>query len=72
VLICINCLRSIPYVKAWPEKYKDHGLIVIGVHTPEFAFERKVSNLQAAVSDLKDRLSDRRPQRLCHLASLRQ
>ena len=50
---CINCLRSIPYVKAWAEKYKDHGLVVIGVHTPEFAFERKVSNVQAAVSDLK-------------------
>ncbi len=50
---CINCLRSIPYLKAWAEKYKDHGLVVIGVHTPEFAFERKVSNVQAAVSDLK-------------------
>jgi cytochrome c biogenesis protein CcdA/thiol-disulfide isomerase/thioredoxin len=50
---CINCLRSIPYIKAWAEKYKDHGLVVIGVHTPEFAFERKVSNVQAAVSDLK-------------------
>jgi cytochrome c biogenesis protein CcdA/thiol-disulfide isomerase/thioredoxin len=50
---CINCLRSIPYIKAWAEKYKDHGLVVIGVHTPEFAFERKVSNVQAAVTDLK-------------------
>jgi cytochrome c biogenesis protein CcdA/thiol-disulfide isomerase/thioredoxin len=50
---CINCLRSIPYVKAWAEKYKDHGLVVIGVHTPEFAFERNVGNVRAAVSDLK-------------------
>jgi cytochrome c biogenesis protein CcdA/thiol-disulfide isomerase/thioredoxin len=50
---CINCLRSIPYVKAWAEKYKDHGLIVIGVHTPEFAFERNINNVRAAVSDLK-------------------
>ncbi len=50
---CINCLRSIPYVRAWAEKYKDHGLVVIGVHTPEFAFERSVSNVRAAVSDLK-------------------
>ena len=50
---CINCLRSIPYVKAWAEKYKDHGLVVIGVHTPEFAFERRLSNVQAAVKDLK-------------------
>jgi cytochrome c biogenesis protein CcdA/thiol-disulfide isomerase/thioredoxin len=50
---CINCLRSIPYVRAWAEKYKDHGLVVIGVHTPEFAFERNVGNVRAAVSDLK-------------------
>jgi thiol-disulfide isomerase/thioredoxin len=50
---CINCLRAIPYVKAWAEKYKDHGLVVIGVHTPEFAFERKVANVRAAVADLK-------------------
>jgi cytochrome c biogenesis protein CcdA/thiol-disulfide isomerase/thioredoxin len=50
---CINCLRAIPYVKAWAEKYKDHGLVVIGVHTPEFAFERNVANVRAAVSDLK-------------------
>ena len=50
---CINCLRSIPYVRAWAEKYKDHGLVVIGVHTPEFAFERNVANVRAAVSALK-------------------
>jgi thiol-disulfide isomerase/thioredoxin len=50
---CINCLRAIPYVRAWAEKYKDHGLVVIGVHTPEFAFERKVDNVRAAVSELK-------------------
>ena len=50
---CINCLRAIPYVKAWAEKYKDHGLVVIGVHTPEFAFERKISNVRAAVAELK-------------------
>jgi cytochrome c biogenesis protein CcdA/thiol-disulfide isomerase/thioredoxin len=50
---CINCLRSIPYVKAWAEKYKDHGLVVIGVHTPEFPFERNINNVRAAVSDLK-------------------
>jgi cytochrome c biogenesis protein CcdA/thiol-disulfide isomerase/thioredoxin len=50
---CINCLRAIPYVKAWAEKYKDYGLVVIGVHTPEFAFERNINNVRAAVSDLK-------------------
>lgn len=48
---CINCLRSLPYVKAWAEKYKDQGLVVIGVHTPEFAFEKNVSNVEKAVQD---------------------
>jgi hypothetical protein len=46
-------LRAIPYVKAWAEKYRDHGLVVIGVHTPEFAFERNVDNIRRAISDLK-------------------
>ena len=50
---CINCLRAIPYVRAWAEKYKDQGLVVIGVHTPEFAFERNVDNVKRAVRDLK-------------------
>jgi cytochrome c biogenesis protein CcdA/thiol-disulfide isomerase/thioredoxin len=50
---CINCLRAIPYVKAWAEKYKDQGLVVIGVHAPEFAFEKDVGNVRKAVSDLK-------------------
>jgi cytochrome c biogenesis protein CcdA/thiol-disulfide isomerase/thioredoxin len=50
---CINCLRSIPYVRAWAEKYKDQGLVVIGVHSPEFAFEKNVANVRKAVSDLK-------------------
>jgi cytochrome c biogenesis protein CcdA/thiol-disulfide isomerase/thioredoxin len=49
---CINCLRAIPYVRAWAEKYKDQGLVVIGVHAPEFAFERNVANVKKAVSDL--------------------
>ncbi|WP_227317109.1 cytochrome c biogenesis protein DipZ [Cedecea davisae] len=42
---CINCLRSLPYVKAWAEKYRDQGLVVIGVHAPEFAFERDIENV---------------------------
>lgn len=50
---CINCLRSIPYVRAWAEKYKDQGLVVIGVHAPEFAFEKDVKNVRKAVADLK-------------------
>ena len=49
---CINCLRSLPYVKAWYDKYKDHGLVVIGVHAPEFAFEKDTDNVRHAVSDL--------------------
>jgi thiol-disulfide isomerase/thioredoxin len=50
---CINCLRAIPYVQAWAEKYRDHGLVVIGVHAPEFAFERNVDNVKKAIATLK-------------------
>ena len=50
---CINCLRAIPYVRAWADKYKDQGLVVIGVHAPEFAFEKSIKNVRAAVADLK-------------------
>jgi len=42
---CINCLRALPYVKAWADKYHDQGLVVIGVHAPEFAFERDINNV---------------------------
>ncbi|NPC57429.1 cytochrome c biogenesis protein DipZ [Caenimonas soli] len=49
---CINCLRTLPYLKAWEEKYKDAGLVVIGVHTPEFAFEKQSSNVHRATKDL--------------------
>ena len=42
---CINSLRPLPYVKSWATKYKDAGLVVIGVHTPEFAFETKAENV---------------------------
>jgi thiol-disulfide isomerase/thioredoxin len=45
---CINWLRSLPYVRAWAEKYKDKGLVVIGVHTPEFGFEKNVDNVRRA------------------------
>ena len=50
---CINCLRAIPYVRAWAEKYKSQGLVVIGVHAPEFAFEHEIANVKKAVADLK-------------------
>jgi len=50
---CINCLRALPYVEDWAAKYKDAGLVVIGVHTPEFAFEKERANVEKAVRDLK-------------------
>ncbi|MGC1459993.1 MAG: cytochrome c biogenesis protein DipZ [Steroidobacteraceae bacterium] len=49
---CINCLRELPYVKAWAAKYGPAGLVIIGVHTPEFAFEKVVGNVQKAIKDL--------------------
>ena len=49
---CINCLRSLPYVRAWADRYRDKGLVVIGVHAPEFAFERDVGNVRRAVAAL--------------------
>ena len=48
---CINCIRSIPYIRAWYERYKDEGLVVIGVHSPEFAFEKDPANVRKAVAD---------------------
>jgi cytochrome c biogenesis protein CcdA/thiol-disulfide isomerase/thioredoxin len=49
---CINCVRSIPFVKAWDERYRKDGLVVIGVHAPEFAFEREPANVAKAIKDL--------------------
>jgi thiol-disulfide isomerase/thioredoxin len=46
---CINCLRSLPYVVNWYDKYRDKGLVVVGVHTPEFAFERRTQSVQSAM-----------------------
>ena len=50
---CINSLRELPYMKAWAAKYRDAGLVVIGVHTPEFGFEKDPGNVKTAVSGLK-------------------
>lgn len=47
---CINCIRTLPYVRAWAEKYKDQGLVVVGVHTPEFAFEKNADNIRQAIA----------------------
>lgn len=46
---CINCIRTLPYVKSWHEKYKDQGLVVVGVHTPEYPFERSTDNVKTAI-----------------------
>jgi thiol-disulfide isomerase/thioredoxin len=50
---CINWLRAQPFVRAWAEKYKDQGLVVIGVHAPEFSFEKDLDNVRRAVKDLR-------------------
>src|SRR5208282_3678747 len=60
---CINWLRTLPYIRAWAEKYKDHGLkdhglknqglVVIGIHAPEFIFEKNVDNVRRAAKDMK-------------------
>jgi thiol-disulfide isomerase/thioredoxin len=50
---CINWLRTLPYVRAWADKYGDRGLVVLGVHTPEFSFEREVANVRAAVESMR-------------------
>lgn len=49
---CINCLRSLPTIQAWNEKYKESGLVIIGVHTPEFPFEKDEANVRRAVREL--------------------
>ncbi len=48
---CINCIRTFPFVNAWEEKYADDGLVIVGVHTPEFEFEKDLGNLRQAVAD---------------------
>ncbi|PYQ56681.1 MAG: hypothetical protein DMF58_20145, partial [Acidobacteria bacterium] len=50
---CINWLRTLPHIRAWSEKYKNHGLVVIGVHTPEFPFEHNVDNVRRAAKDMR-------------------
>jgi thiol-disulfide isomerase/thioredoxin len=50
---CINWLRTLPYVRAWAEKYREHGVVTIGVHTPEFSFEHDLQNVRRAAKDMK-------------------
>jgi cytochrome c biogenesis protein CcdA/thiol-disulfide isomerase/thioredoxin len=49
---CVNCLRTLPFLRAWDKAYRDDGLQIVGVHTPEFAFEHEVDNVRAAVKRL--------------------
>jgi len=48
---CINCLRTLPYLKAWDAKYRKDGLTIVGVHTPEFPFEREAGNVESAIEE---------------------
>lgn len=48
---CINCIRNIPYVTAWDRKYREHGLVIVGVHTPEFRFEREPAKVEQKVTE---------------------
>ncbi len=50
---CVNCVRTLPYLRAWYEAYRDKGLVIVGVHTPEFEFEKNTSNVARAIRDLK-------------------
>src|SRR5258708_11513630 len=50
---CINWLRTLPYVRAWADKYRDHGVVVIGVHSPEFSFEHDLENVRRAAQDMR-------------------
>jgi cytochrome c biogenesis protein CcdA/thiol-disulfide isomerase/thioredoxin len=49
---CINCVRTLPYLRSWYEAYKDRGFVIVGVHSPEFAFERSEANVRKAIADL--------------------
>ena len=69
---CINWLRTLPYLRAWADKYRDHGLVVLGVHTPEFDFEHDLGQRPPRRQGPGGRLPGRGRQRLRHLDRLRQ
>jgi len=48
---CVNCIRTLPYIQSWAEKYKDKGLVILGVHSPEFAFDKEAGNLEMSVKN---------------------
>ena len=49
---CVNCVRTLPYLRAWYDAYRDKGLVIVGVHTPEFEFEKSASNVARAIREL--------------------
>ena len=69
---CINCLRALPYIRAWAEKYKDHGLVVLGVHAPEFAFEKDPGQCEEGGGGSGRHLSGGARFQSRHLAGLQQ
>ena len=69
---CINCIRTLPYLKAWDARYRDEGLTIVGVHTPEFPFERDAGNVADAIEPERHPLRGRPGQRLRDLERLRQ
>jgi thiol-disulfide isomerase/thioredoxin len=50
---CINWIRTLPYIRAWAERYEDHGLVMVGVHTPEFSFEKDLENVREALKQMR-------------------
>jgi len=50
---CINCIRTLPYIKEWQGRYSEYGLVIVGVHTPEFAFAKKIENVKEAIERVK-------------------
>jgi thiol-disulfide isomerase/thioredoxin len=56
---CINCLRTLPYLESWDARYRSKGLVIVGVHSPEFAFEHSLGNVRAAVHRLGIRYPSR-------------
>ena len=69
---CVNCLRTLPFVRAWDERYRASGLTVVGVHTPEFAFEREAANVEREHPTAPASLPRRARQRLRHVDRLAQ
>ncbi len=69
---CINWIRTLPYIRAWAETYGAHGLVVIGVHTPEFGVEHDVDNVRRAARRDAHRVPDRNRQRLRDLGCVRE